>query len=156
MTRNALLALLTLLLAACSEKASAPPEVRAARVVLPAPGMPMAAGYFELHNPGPDALRLVGVSSPAFKSVDMHETVEEQGLSRMRALPGVEVAAGGHVAFEPGGKHLMLMGAQLGDTAPTELPLRLELEAADGSRLTLEARFKLEAAGAENHGHHHH
>jgi copper(I)-binding protein len=40
----------------------------------------------------------------------MHETILEDGVSRMRSLDTVEVAPGATVDFTPGGKHLMLMG----------------------------------------------
>ena len=152
MIRRPFLALLVLLIAACGERASDPPEVVAARIMVPPPGAPMAAGYFALKNPGREALQLVGVRSASFESVEMHETVEENGVSRMRALARVEVPAGGQVAFEPGGKHLMLMGPKLGDTPPAELPLTLELQSHDGEHTTLEARFTLEQAGG---GHEH-
>jgi copper(I)-binding protein len=39
----------------------------------------------------------------------MHETVVENGVASMRAIPVLEIADGDTVAFERGGKHLMLM-----------------------------------------------
>lgn len=154
MTRRLLLPLFVLVVAACGQPASTPPEVLAARIALPPPGAPMAAGYFQLKNPGSEPLRLIAVRGASFESVEMHETVEENGISRMRAMPAVEVPARGAVAFEPGGKHLMLMGPQLGDAPPAELPLTLELETKDGTRTTIEARFAVEQA-SDAHAHHH-
>lgn len=147
----ALLLLLAAMLGACTGRGA--PEVHHARVVMPPPGMDMAAGYFEIRNPGARALHLRSVSSPVFSSVEMHETVTEGGVSRMRELQSVEIPAGGSVRFEPGGKHLMLMGARPG-SAPSEVcPLQLEILDADGGIQRLTADFALESAGG---GHQHH
>jgi copper(I)-binding protein len=39
----------------------------------------------------------------------MHETIAEDGIARMRAIPVLEIADGETIIFERGGKHLMLM-----------------------------------------------
>lgn len=142
----ALLLVLLATLGGCGGKSA--PEVREARIVMPPPGMNMAAGYFELSNPGSTPLRLLSVSSPGFESVEMHETVTEQGLSRMRAIEKVEVPAHGSLRFEPGGKHLMLMGARMDSIPPKQIPLSLEVVGADGSARKIEAAFTVESAGA--------
>ena len=87
------------------------PPVVAARLVVTAPGagMPMAAGYLELSNQSGRDIRINRVSSPEYGSVEMHETVVEDGIARMREIPVLEIADGDTVVFERGGKHLMLM-----------------------------------------------
>ena len=87
------------------------PPVVAANVVVtaPAPGMPMAAGYLEISNLSGTSIRINRVSSPEYESVEMHETVVEDDVARMRAIPVLEIEDGGTVIFERGGKHLMLM-----------------------------------------------
>jgi len=123
------------------------PQVSNARVLLPPPGAPMAAAYFDVLNPGTTAIELRAVSSPFFSSVEMHETREEDGMSRMRELGKVEIPAGGNASFEPGGKHLMLMGAQLDAGKPMqEIPMRLEFVAADGTSHVVEALFAVQTA----------
>ena len=54
-------------------------------------------------------VRITRVTSPEYGSVEMHETVIEDGVARMSALGQVVLPAGSAVEFEPGGKHLMLM-----------------------------------------------
>jgi len=71
-----------------------------------------AAAYMTLGNSGNEAARLVAASSPAFERVELHTTREEDGVMKMIALDSVAVPAGGTVAFEPGGNHLMLFGAE--------------------------------------------
>jgi len=69
----------------------------------------MAAGYLELINQSGKDVRINRVSSPEYGSVEMHETVVEDGIARMREIPELEIADGDTVVFERGGKHLMLM-----------------------------------------------
>lgn len=138
-------------------------QVRAARIVMPPPGAPMAAGYFELVNPGPTALVLEALESTAFESVEMHETVDENGVSRMRPLANATVAPGETLRFEPGGMHLMLMGSKLASDAAAAAPsitLKLRLRAAAGGEMReLEAPFAIQQSGqtpSEDDPHAHH
>jgi copper(I)-binding protein len=87
------------------------PPVVATDVVVTAPdaGMPMAAGYLQIDNRSGSVIRITRVSSPEYGAVEMHETVVEDGIARMRAIPVLEIANGETVVFERGGKHLMLM-----------------------------------------------
>lgn len=142
---------LLIALAGCQRR-DAGPEVTHARVVLPPPGMGMAVGYFELRNPGSTPMRLRGVSSEAFASVEMHETLSENGISRMRELDEAEVPAQGSISFEPGGKHLMLMGGPEGEPVDQTYPMMLEIVELDGRSHRVEARFEVERAG-DGHSH---
>ena len=87
------------------------PPVVATDVVVTAPdaGMPMAAGYLQIDNRSGSVIRITRVSSPEYGAVEMHETVVEDGIARMRAIPVLEIANGETVVFERGGTHLMLM-----------------------------------------------
>ena len=99
--------ILTLLTACGSD---APPVVATDVVVKrPMPGMQMSAGYLTLRNNSDTDIAIDRVTSPQYGKVEMHETVIEDGVSRMRALGEVSVPAGSAVEFKPGGKHLMLM-----------------------------------------------
>lgn len=71
----------------------------------------VTAGYFTLQNTG-GADTLLSVSTPAATSVEMHESAMENGMMSMKRLDKVAVPAGGIVAFEPGGKHLMMFGVK--------------------------------------------
>ncbi len=102
------LPVLLLVLGACV--ADEPPLAATdVRIKAPMPGMRMSAGYLTLRNNTAAAITISKVSSPQFESVEMHETRIENDVSRMVALGELTIAAGSSVAFEPGGKHLMLM-----------------------------------------------
>jgi len=95
--------------AGCGGQEGPPVVVTDVVVTAPGAGMPMAAGYLKISNQSGGDIRITRVSSPEYGSVEMHETVIEDGIARMRAIPALEIANGETVAFERGGKHLMLM-----------------------------------------------
>jgi hypothetical protein len=107
------------------------------------PGAAMLAGYLELRNPCREPVRVVGVESLDFAHPSIHRSSMENGVSRMRAAGELLVPARGSLRFEPGGLHLMLMGASRplreGDRA------RLRLLLADGRRLFAEFPVRREA-----------
>ncbi|MBF6601470.1 MAG: copper chaperone PCu(A)C [Sphingorhabdus sp.] len=74
----------------------------------PVDGNP-SAGYFTVRG-GPEDVTLVAVTADDSMRLEMHETVEEDGVSKMQAVEKVAIPAGGTVKFEPGGKHLMIWG----------------------------------------------
>lgn len=53
---------------------------------------------------------LVGVSTPAAKSAELHRSVDESGVMKMLPVPKLALPAGQAVTFKPGGYHIMLMG----------------------------------------------
>lgn len=76
---------------------------------LPLSKMPMMAGFGRIENACPQPLTIVGVSSPAFGDVSLHETRIVDGVSKMRALPELRIAPDDAAMLKPGGMHLMLM-----------------------------------------------
>ena len=115
------------------------PPVVATDVVVTAPGagIPMAAGYLRIGNRSGSDIRITRVSSPEYGSVEMHETVIEDGVARMRAIPVLEIADGETVVFERGGKHLMLM-----QPAGEPRTITLNFYSGDILLLSVSAEFK--------------
>jgi copper(I)-binding protein len=75
--------------------------------LLPA-GLP-SAGYVTLRNDSNVGKRLESVSSDAFGSVMLHESMRSSGMQHMRMVDAIDIPAHGQVALAPGGYHLMLM-----------------------------------------------
>ncbi len=67
-----------------------------------------AAAYFVVTDHGP-ADRLTGVSTPVAGRAELHESLTEAGVMKMRAVDGVPLETGKSVSFGPGGYHVMLM-----------------------------------------------
>jgi len=106
--RVALLFVVIGLLAACSVERT-PLVATDVSISKPIPGMQMTAAYFTLTNNTTQTIKITRATSPDFESVEMHETVLEDGMTRMYALGDLTILAGATVIFEPGGKHLMLI-----------------------------------------------
>jgi copper(I)-binding protein len=70
----------------------------------------VGAGYLSVKNSGAEADRLIAVETKAAEKVEIHESINENGVAKMRPVTAVEIPAGGDVALKPGGYHLMLMG----------------------------------------------
>ncbi|MCA0393525.1 MAG: copper chaperone PCu(A)C [Proteobacteria bacterium] len=123
---------LALLLAASfsARAADCVPVVESAWIRQPPMPMPMMAGFAEIRNPCVDAASIVSARSPAFGSVELHETRKVDGVSRMRHVASLPLPAKGTATLAPGGLHLMLMQP----VAPVEVGQRIaiEFELADG------------------------
>ena len=139
------LALLALPLASAAVAAgpACTPEIVRPWVRAAPPGATTLAGYLELRNGCDATVAVVDVESLDFGMPMIHRTVEEDGVSRMRAAGRLELAPGESLRFEPGGLHLMLMKPlrplREGDRA------RLRLVLADGRRIYAEFPVRREA-----------
>ena len=69
-------------------------------------------GYMTLVNVGSADVTLIQAESEAFAKIEVYEMAKINGLMKMREAPNVVIPAQGKIRFEPGGKHLMLMGPQ--------------------------------------------
>jgi periplasmic copper chaperone A len=119
------------------------------------PGATMLAGYLQLANSGDAPLSVVGARSNAFDAVELHRSIEEDGVARMRPVDLIVIPPGQTVALEPGGLHLMLMRPKktliLGDSAV------IELLTADGEALPVVLQLRsMPPADEHDHSHHHH
>ncbi|TWI04871.1 hypothetical protein IP90_01012 [Luteimonas cucumeris] len=139
-------ALFVLLAALCGPVAArdCAPQVRDAWIRLVPGGMPMHAGFGRIENRCPDPVSVVSASSPAYGSVELHETRVVDGVSRMRAVPELRIAADGTATLQPGGLHLMLMQPHAALKAGDKVTLAFTL--ADGRKLPAEFEVRNPAA----------
>jgi copper(I)-binding protein len=98
---------------------------------------PISAVYMRISNAGDADHALVGASSPVAKAVELHRSMEDQGMSRMRHLESLTLKSGSTTMLQPGGLHLMLIGlaAQLKVGDAIEIELRFD----DGTRKSITA-----------------
>jgi copper(I)-binding protein len=68
------------------------------------------AVYVTIVNRGGSPDALVGATTDAAATVELHETVQESGVMKMRPLPRFEVPGDGRLEMKPGGHHIMLLG----------------------------------------------
>ena len=74
------------------------------------PGVPSIAAYGVLMNSGSKALQITAIRSDASDMAMLHESTVKDGISQMRMLSSITIAAGGKLTLAPGGKHIMLTG----------------------------------------------
>jgi len=89
--------------------------------VSPVEGNP-SSGYLELHGGRLD-VALVSVISDDVLRIEMHETVEADGVATMQPIKSAPVPRGETVKFIPGGKHLMVWGVGAGSVKRGTLPM---------------------------------
>lgn len=100
--------------------------------------------------------RLMSASSPVASKVELHETVMEEGVMKMREVQGMPIPAGAVIMLQPGGLHIMLMNLKQPLKEADSVELTLVFEKA-GAVTTTATVAKAGAAGpaGHNHGHHH-
>lgn len=148
--RLLLIAAAALVLASCNARLPEPKvEVESAVVQLPAvPGRPGAA-YFRLTTNN-DPTKLVSVSSPSIDRIELHETVMDGGVARMREAQDLVFAPDEALTFERGGRHAMLFGIDPALKAGDKVPLTLTFEPM--KPVTVEA--DVQAFGGAAHANH--
>ena len=80
------------------------------------------AVWFRVVNRG-GADRLVSVQSAFAERTELHTHELEDGVAKMRHLPSVEVPAQGDLVFEPGDRHVMLIGLEEALVAGESFPM---------------------------------
>ena len=112
------------------------------------PGAKVGAGFMRLRNAGA-ADRVVGAASLVAGRVEMHITVRDGDVMRMREVTSFEVPAGGSFELKPGGAHLMLVDLIRPLKKGEKVPLTLRLE--KGGELKIE--LTVEELGARQPAH---
>lgn len=100
----------------------------------------VGAVYFTVTNDGDAADALVGVASEISGRAEIHETVMEGGEAQMQPVGSVEIPAGGEMAFEPGGYHVMLFDLVEPLVEGDTISLTLTFEEAGEIRVDAEVR----------------
>ena len=73
-------------------------------------GARVAGGYFSVKNTGSSPDRLVSIASDISAKTEIHQMAVNDGVMTMREVEGgLEIPAGGEVAFKAGGYHLMFI-----------------------------------------------
>ena len=149
----ALPALAALALTACADRegtkettvaaADAAPVVENARLVLPPVSGNPAAAYFDITNPGQQALTISSVEIPGTGRTELHQSMEMDGKMMMEGMSGIDVAPGETSSLAPGGMHVMTF--DLGDTVTAGSTAEMTITFADGETMT--APITVQAAG---------
>jgi len=105
--------------------------------------------YLTLTDHG-QADRLVSVSTPVAATAEVHESIDDHGVMKMRPVGNLALEPGKPVTFKPGGYHVMLMGLKAPLKAGDSFPLTLNFEHAQPMTVTVSVQAA--GAGAPMHG----
>jgi periplasmic copper chaperone A len=77
-------------------------------------GTSISAGYLKITNRGDKPDTLLGASTPAANSAELHESaVDAEGVMTMRPVEnGLEIKPGQTVELKPAGVHIMILGVK--------------------------------------------
>jgi len=98
------------LLTACGQAPSEAFSVKDAWVREAPPNASMMAGYVTIKNNSDQDRILTFAKSKQFNMVEIHRTIVEDGVAKMRRQDDLPIPAGGSLELKPGSYHLMLMG----------------------------------------------
>ncbi len=104
-------------------------------------GKVTSAAYMVIKNEGSDPDRLVGAMSDIAEAVEIHQTVMEGDVMKMRQVEGgLEIPAKGEVRLKPGGYHIMLIGVKQQLKPGDRFTLILEFEKSGKKTLQVEVK----------------
>jgi copper(I)-binding protein len=119
-------------------------------VRLPAAKNRPGGAYFRMEA-GSEGTRLLGVSSPSVRWIELHETEMTGSRTKMKQRKEIEFPSRGELVFEPGGRHAMLFGINARLKPGDRIPLTFSFNVAPP--ITVDAEIR--AAGDEApHGEH--
>ena len=101
---------------------------------------PTTAAYIKVENKGTTEDRLLSVSTPAAVMAHLHESVSDNGIMKMNAVPILVIKPGQTVELTPGGMHIMVMSLKAPLKAGATMPLVLKFEKAGEIRAEAEVR----------------
>lgn len=119
------------------------------------PAQTSSGAFMTLH--AHEAAKLVGVSSPVAKSVELHEMKMENNVMRMRGVSTLDLPKMQDVEMKPGGYHIMLVGLtrqlKAGETVPLTLKFQMQDKKIVETKINAEVRA-LNGGAAAGHSAH--
>jgi copper(I)-binding protein len=94
------------------------------------------------------AAALVGVSSPACKTVELHHMTTEGGMMKMREVSSIDLPAGKAVNLGESGYHLMMVGLKAPLKAGETVPLTLSLKVGGQANVKVETTAEVKPLNA--------
>jgi copper(I)-binding protein len=100
----------------------------------------ITGAYATVHNPRDSAAQIVAARSAVADTVELHETMQHDGMVHMEAQAMVIVPARDSVVFAPGGKHFMLRGLKRALAEGEQVPMQLLFSNGDSISFTAAVR----------------
>jgi uncharacterized protein YcnI len=119
-------------------------------------GTTISAGYLKITNRGDQPDVLLGASTPAANSAELHESsMTADGVMTMRPLEnGLEIKPGETVELKPAGVHIMILGVKEPLKDGQTIPVKLNFKTAGAVDVTFPIK-PLGSASEHDHMHEH-
>ncbi|MFK7846088.1 MAG: copper chaperone PCu(A)C [Rhodothermales bacterium] len=75
-------------------------------------GISSTAVYLTIHNRTDEPARLISAHIVQSDTIEIHQSIQDNGIMRMKPTPSVLIEAQESLAFKPGGHHMMVKGLQ--------------------------------------------
>ena len=108
-----------------------------------APGQTTGAAYLTIKSDG--AAKLVGASTPAAKSAQLHEMKTQDNMMKMRPVDSIDLPAGKAVKLS-GDYHIMLMDIIQPLKSGATFPLTLNILGADNKHQSVDVKIQVRDA----------
>lgn len=96
-------------------------------IALQPPGAQASAAFMQLSNPGDADVHIVAADAPGFATVELHLSINEDGMHRMVEQERITIKAGSDLIMAPGGYHVMLIGPDQDLTENQIVPVSMTL-----------------------------
>lgn len=145
---------LALAMPAAAETAPNPIHVAGAWARSTPPGVKTGAAYMTVTNTGHEDDTLVSVSTPVAGMADVHHTIDDNGVMKMRPAGPVDLKPGASIKLSPGGYHVMLMQLKAPLADGQNFPLTLVFEKAGKVQVDVHVQRMPPAGQAGDHAGH--
>ncbi len=127
--------LLLSILTACQQSEQEPFSIEGAWIREAPPNASAMAGYVTIKNNTEQTRVLSSANSAQFNVVEIHRTIVENGIAKMRRQKDLPIPAGDSLKLEPGSYHLMLMTPKAAFKAGDEITVTVHLDTTDQENL---------------------
>ena len=116
------------------------------------PAQKAGGAFVKIKNTGA-ADKLIAVSSPVAKEMQLHTMSMEGNVMKMREVKAIDIPANGTVELQPGGFHLMLIDLKSQLKAGDQIPVKLKFEKAGELEVKFQVKDMRPAHGQPGHDH---
>ena len=116
------------------------------------PAQKAGGAFVKIKNTGA-ADKLIAVSSPVAKEMQLHTMSMEGNVMKMREVKAIDIPANGAVELQPGGFHLMLIDLKSQLKAGDQIPVKLKFEKAGELEVKFQVKDMRPAHGQPGHDH---
>lgn len=107
-------------------------------VRLAPPNAPATGAFMVIKNTGDKDVKVLKADNPASRVTELHTHLNENGVMKMRPVPGIEVKAKGQAVLQPGGLHVMMIDLKAPMKEGDIVPITLSFD--DGSSKQVDAK----------------